>query len=84
MANLTPASNVQAATVAGFIAVLLEHLCAANDITIPPDVADALPGALIVLVAYIHDCVSSAMAAKQQISQFQASAASSMSSPPTS
>ena len=46
MANLTPANNVTAATLAGFIAVCVLHVCAANDIVIPPDVADALPGVL--------------------------------------
>jgi hypothetical protein len=55
MANLTPASNVQAATIAGFLAVLVEHLCAANGIVIPSDVSAALPGVLIVLVAHLWD-----------------------------
>lgn len=64
MANLTPASNVQAATVAGFIAVLVEHLCTANGIDIPPDVADALPGLFVVLVAYAHDCLSTYLASR--------------------
>lgn len=58
MASLVPASNVQAATIAGFIAVLVEHVCSANGIVIPPDVSSALPGALVVIVAYIHDAVS--------------------------
>lgn len=58
MANLTPASNIQAATIAGFISVLVLHVCAANDIIIPPDVADALPGVLAVLTAHIWDMVT--------------------------
>ena len=64
MANLTPASNVQTATVAGFVAVLILHVCAANNIVIPPDVADSLPGVMVVLVAYIHDLISGANAPK--------------------
>ena len=84
MANLNVASNVQAATVAGFIAVCVLHVCQANGIVIPPDVAEALPGALAVLVAYIHDCVGSSIASKQQISQSQASAVPNSASPPTS
>lgn len=55
MANLTPASNVQAATVAGFIAVCILHICAANGIIIPPDVADALPSVLVIIVAHLWD-----------------------------
>lgn len=58
MATITPASNLQAATVAGFIATLVLHVCAANDITIPPDVADALPGLFALLVAHIWDMVT--------------------------
>lgn len=58
MANITPAGNIQAATAAGFVAVLIEHVCAANGIVIPPDVADGLPGILIVIVAYVHDCIT--------------------------
>jgi hypothetical protein len=58
MSNFVPASNVQAATVAGFVAVLIEHVCTANGIVIPPDVSSSLPGVLIVLVAYIHDAVT--------------------------
>lgn len=53
--NVTPASNVQAATVAGFLAVLVEHLCQANGIIIPPDVADALPSVLVIVVAHLWD-----------------------------
>lgn len=55
MANITPASNIQAATLAGFIAVLIEHVCTANGIIIPPDVSDALPGVLAILTAHIWD-----------------------------
>lgn len=64
MANLTPASNVQTATVAGFIAVCILHICAANNIVIPPDVADSLPGVMVVLVAYVHDLITGANAPK--------------------
>lgn len=58
MQNLTPASNVQVATLAGFISVGILHICAANNIVIPPDVADSLPAFFVALVAYIHDCVT--------------------------
>lgn len=56
MANIAPASNVQAAAFAGFISVMVLHVCAANDIIIPADVADSLPGAIAVLVVHIWDC----------------------------
>lgn len=69
MGNLTPASNVQAATLAGFLAVLLEHLCTANGIIIPPDVSSALPGVLIVLVAYIHDTITGGNKNPEQIAR---------------
>lgn len=55
MANLIPASNVQAAAVAGFVALLVEHLCAANNIVLPPDVSGALPGFLAIVVAHAWD-----------------------------
>lgn len=55
MPNLNPASNIQAATVAGFIAVLIEHVCTANGVVIPPDVSAAFPGALAVIVAHVWD-----------------------------
>jgi hypothetical protein len=57
MSNLPVASNIQAATVAGFIAVLTEHLCTANGIIIPQDVSAALPGFLAIVVAHVWDCV---------------------------
>lgn len=62
MANLAPASNIQAATLAGFIAVLIEHVCAANGIIIPEDVSTALPGVLVILVAHIWDVATGANA----------------------
>ncbi len=55
MANLAPASNVQAAAVAGFLAAVIEHICEANGIDIPPDVSASLPLALSVVVAHIWD-----------------------------
>lgn len=58
MANLTPASNIQAATVAGFIAVCVLHVCQANGIIIPQDVADALPGVLAIIVAHVWDVLN--------------------------
>lgn len=58
MANIVPATNIQAAAVAGFITTLILHVCAANGIVIPPDVADALPGVLALLVAHISDMVT--------------------------
>lgn len=53
--NITPATNVQVAAIAGFIAVLVEHICKANAIIIPDDVSTAMPGAIAVLVAHIWD-----------------------------
>ena len=64
MTNLAPAANVQTATIAGFIAVCALHVCAANNIIIPPDVADSLPSVVAMLVAYIHDLISGANAPK--------------------
>lgn len=58
MASIPVAQNVQAATIAGFLAVLLEHVCSANGIVIPPDVADALPSVLVIAVAHLWDCMT--------------------------
>ena len=55
MANMTPAGNVQAAAIAAFISPIIEHICSANGIVIPPDASAALPGAVTVLVAYLAD-----------------------------
>lgn len=81
--NVAPATNVQVAAVAGFVAVLIEHLCTANGIIIPEDVSSALPGVLIIAVAHIWD-MSTGGNAKPQISQSQDVAAASTTSPPTS
>lgn len=83
MANIVPAGNIQAAAVAGFIVTLVLHVCAANDIVIPPDVADALSGLLAVIVAHVYDMCTGGNV-KPQISQSQAAAAQSTISPPTS
>ena len=53
--QMQPANNVTAAAFGGFIAVLVEHVCQANGIIIPPDVAEALPYAFAVLIAHIYD-----------------------------
>jgi uncharacterized membrane protein len=53
--NVQPANNIQLAAVAGFTALLVEHLCQANGITIPTDIADALPGVMAILVAHLYD-----------------------------
>lgn len=58
MANLLPANNITAGTFGGFIAVLVLHVCAANGIVIPPDVADSLPYAFAVLIAHAYDVLS--------------------------
>ncbi len=55
MANIAPAGNVTAGAFGGFVTVLVLHVCAANDIVIPPDVADSLPYAFAVLIAHIYD-----------------------------
>lgn len=64
MANFTPAGNVQAATIAGFLAVLIEHVCAANGIIIPPDVSASLPGVLVILTAHLWDMATGGNAPK--------------------
>lgn len=55
MANVVPAGNVTAGALGGFITVLVLHVCAANDIIIPPDVSDSLPYAFAVLIAHVWD-----------------------------
>lgn len=55
MANMTPQGNVQAAALAAFISPVLEHLLTANGMVIPPDASAAMPGAVVVLVAYLID-----------------------------
>ncbi len=51
-----PAPNVTAGTFGGFVAVLVLHMCAANGVIVPPDVADSLPYALAVVIAHLWDC----------------------------
>lgn len=58
MANLVPANNVTAGAFGGFVTVLVLHVCAANNIVIPPDVADALPYAFAVVIAHVYDVIS--------------------------
>ena len=53
--NAVPAGNVTAGAFGGFVAVLVLHVCAANNITIPPDVADSLPYAFAVIIAHVYD-----------------------------
>lgn len=55
MANLAPANNVTAGAFGGFITVLILHVCAANNIIIPPDVADSLPYACAVVISHLYD-----------------------------
>ena len=58
MANLPVASNVQAGAVAGLITVMILHVFAANNIIIPPDVANSLTMAMPVIVAHIWDMIA--------------------------
>lgn len=60
MANLTPATNVQVAAVAGFLSAIIEHACAANGVVIPPDVSASLPAVVTVLVAHFWDMATGA------------------------
>lgn len=84
MANMVPAGNVQAAALAGFIALLMEHLCQANGIIIPQDVSEALPGVFAIIVAHISDLITGANKPTPQESQSQAAATTNNVSPPTS
>jgi ABC-type uncharacterized transport system permease subunit len=56
--NVTPASNVTAGAFGGFVTVLVLHVCAANNIVIPPDVADSLPYAFAVVIAHLYDMLT--------------------------
>lgn len=58
MENLKPAANVQLASIAGFISVAILHICQANGIVIPADVASGLPAFMVAIVAYAHDYFS--------------------------
>ena len=62
MANIIPAGNVQAGAAGAFVTVLILHMCAANNIIVPPDVADALPSVMAVLIAHICDMITGANA----------------------
>ena len=56
MTNLLPSNNVTAGAFGGFVTVLVLHVCAANGIVIPQDVADSLPYAFAVVIAHVYDC----------------------------
>ncbi len=56
--KITPANNVTAGAFGAFITVLVLHLCAANNIIVPPDVAEVLPPAFAVAIAHIYDMLT--------------------------
>lgn len=56
MVSIAPAANVTAGAFGGFVAVMVLHICAANNINIPPDVSDALPYAFAMAITHIWDC----------------------------
>ena len=58
MANLVPASNLQAAAVAGAIVTLIQHFVVSQGGNISPDVANALTALTTVLVAHLWDVVT--------------------------
>lgn len=58
MENLKPAPNIQLASIAGFLSVGILHICQANGIIIPPDVASSLPAFIVAIVAWAHDYFS--------------------------
>lgn len=55
MANFTPATNIQIATVAGFISVVIVHICKAYGVDMPDDLSAGLPAVVAVLVAHLWD-----------------------------
>lgn len=55
MPNIVPATNVSIAAIAGLISAVVEHVCEANGVAIPPDIASALPAAIAVIVAHLWD-----------------------------
>lgn len=55
MDNLKPATNVQLGAAAGFVSAVVLHICQANGIVIPPDVANALPCVFAVIIAHVWD-----------------------------
>lgn len=56
--NITPATNVTAGAFGGLVTVLILHICAANNIVIPPDVADALPYACAMAITHLYDVIT--------------------------
>lgn len=58
MSNMVPASNVQAAAVAGFFAAVIEHVCESYGVQVSPDVMASLPAFLAITVAHIWDICS--------------------------
>jgi hypothetical protein len=55
MAKYAPANNVSAAMAAAVLSPIVLHIFSAYGIMLPDDAANALPGLLAVLVAYIWD-----------------------------
>lgn len=51
--NIAP--NVQAAAIAAVIAPIILHVFSAYGMSLPPDAAAALPGAIAVIVAHVWD-----------------------------
>lgn len=58
MPNMIPAGNVQIATIAGFLSVVLEHVFKANGIDLPPDISSAMPAVITIVAAHICDMVT--------------------------
>lgn len=58
MANLIPASNLQAAAVAGAIVTIVQHFVVSQGGEISPDIANALTALVTVLVAHLWDVVT--------------------------
>ena len=53
-----PANNVLLAFVAGLISTLLLHHAKTLGYDVQPDVSNALPGAIALIVAHVYDVIS--------------------------
>lgn len=83
--NVLPAGNIVAGAFGGIIAAVAEHFLAAHGIQLPPDVADALPGAFAVLIAHAYDMATGGNLPRtlspEQLSQLQQSLLAQQSAP---
>lgn len=58
MPNIIPAGNVQAAIIAGFFSVIIEHVSKAHGYELPEDISASLPAVMTIIVAHVWDMIT--------------------------